>query len=131
MPSDEPKMIRLPLVAAVYDELLPLLDELGQPLRRRDGRRLVVVVQIGREGHLARLHGAGRGFLLGFVDRESPAPFQFDGTRLAGDRRLQNDRLDAERERAAGLPIHTYDAEATCVEIKFRAPHAMDAMLSP
>ena len=124
-------MIRLPLVTTIHDELLPLLDERRQPLRRRDGRRLVVVVQIGREGHFTRLHGAGRGFVLGFVDRESSPTFQFNRTRLAGDGRFQNDRFDAERERAAGLPIHTYDAEATCVEIKFRAPHAMDAMLSP
>ena len=44
MLSDEPKVVRLSLMAAIDHELLPLLDECGQPLRRRDGRRFVVII---------------------------------------------------------------------------------------
>ena len=32
------------LVTTFDDELLPLLDERGQPLRRRDGRSFVVII---------------------------------------------------------------------------------------
>ena len=105
-------MIRLSLVTTIHNEFLPLLDERGQPLRRRDGRRLVVFIKVRRERDLARLYSAGRGFLLGFVDGESPATFQFNRTRLAGNRRLQNDRFDAERERISRLPIDADDAKS-------------------
>ena len=45
MLSDQTEMVRLSFVTTIYDELLPLLDELRQALRRRDGRRLVVIVE--------------------------------------------------------------------------------------
>ena len=44
MPSDEPKVVGLSLVTTIHDELLPLLDERGQSLSRRDGRRFVVII---------------------------------------------------------------------------------------
>ena len=44
MLSDEAEVVGLSLMPPINHELLPLLDEHGQPLSRRDGRRFVVII---------------------------------------------------------------------------------------